>query len=70
MLAKRVPEPAETAAQQKNRSPIMCTETAKIIAKQPPLLPESPIRMVGMQQKMPEEIKTSKKFKSEMGLAF
>lgn len=49
---------------------LLCTETAKIIAKQPPLLPESPIRMVGMQQKMPEEIKTSKKFKSEMGLAF
>lgn len=48
---------------------LLCTETAKIIAKQPPPLPESPIRMVGMKQKMPE-IKISKKFKSKMDLAF
>lgn len=68
MLANKVPNPVKLPLSRKTEA-LLCAETAKIITKQPPSFPESPIRMMGMQQKMPEEIKTSEKFKSKMDAA-
>lgn len=50
----------------KTEALLLRAKTAKRAAKQPPPLPESPIGRVGVQQKTPEEFKTSKKFKSKM----
>lgn len=65
MLASRDPDQWKLPRPEKQAC-LLGTETAKSVASQPPPLPESPIQTVGVQQKIPEEIKTSKKFKSKM----
>lgn len=63
MLADQVPNPMETASWRKNKP---CHSALSLLR---PLQNHSllvPIRMVGMEQEMPGEIKTSEKLKSQM----